>query len=107
MVKGAKGAVRKAEPRDETTPSFTDIHVNHLTCDGCARAIYLSGLPELPLADVTLENIRIDHAGTGIMIEDCDRITLNHVRVNARPGQLLEKRENVDHLVLDDVEATN
>ncbi len=107
MIKGAKNAVRKAEPVNETTPRFTDIHVNHLTCDGCAQAIYLSGLPELPLTDVTLENIRIDHAITGITIKDCDQITLRHVTVSAQRGQPLEKRENVSHLILDDVEATN
>ncbi len=104
MIKGARGAPRKAQPLDETTPSFKDMHVSNVTCDGCGQAIYLSGLPELPLAQVTLENIRVDGAHTGITLEDCRQISLRHVHVKVPAGEPIEKRQNVEQLVLDDVD---
>jgi polygalacturonase len=106
MIKGAKGATRKAAPVDAGTPSFKDFSVNHVSCDGCGQAIYLSGLPELPLSDVTLTNVTIDHARTGITLEDCNKIALRHVTVRVAGGQPLDQRENVQNLVLDDVNAT-
>jgi len=44
------------QPVDETTPEFRDIHFSDIVCSGAKQAIYLNGLPELPISNVSFEN---------------------------------------------------
>jgi hypothetical protein len=54
---------------------------------------------------VTLVNIRIDHAITGVTIEDCKGIALHHVNIQVEKGEPLHKGDNVTDLTLDDVDC--
>ena len=36
-------------PIDETTPVFRNFHISNIICDGAKKAIYVNGLPEMPL----------------------------------------------------------
>ena len=46
-------------PRLDAAPTFRDIHVARIRCDGAGTAIRLRGLPEQPLENITLEDVRI------------------------------------------------
>ena len=50
------GVVEPIVEVDETTPEFRDIHFSGLVCSGAKQAIYINGLPELPLSGVTFIN---------------------------------------------------
>ena len=44
---------------DETTPIFRNIHIKNITCDGANRAMEFTGLPEMPINGILLQNINI------------------------------------------------
>ena len=48
-----------AAPVDETTPSFRDIRISNMVCAGARRAMFFNGIPEMPVRNVTLENVSI------------------------------------------------
>ncbi|MBR1808383.1 MAG: glycoside hydrolase family 28 protein [Paludibacteraceae bacterium] len=66
---------------DETTPQFRNITISNVICDGAKRAIYFNGLPEMPIQNVALRNIRIT-ATEGATFNKTENITLDDVYVN-------------------------
>lgn len=44
---------------DETTPIFRNFNIKNLVCEGANRAMEFTGLPEMPINGVNLENIKI------------------------------------------------
>ena len=52
----SKDAQEDLKPVDETTPEFRDIHFNDIVCSGAKQAIYLNGLPELPISGITFKD---------------------------------------------------
>ena len=40
------------QPVDETTPEFRDLHLSDIVCSGADQAIYINGLPEMPVRGV-------------------------------------------------------
>ncbi len=51
---------KNPRPLDEGTPRFRHIHLSHITARGVKLAAgFLYGLPEMPIADVTLEDVSI------------------------------------------------
>ena len=52
----SKDAKEDLQPVDETTPEFRDVHFSDIVCSGAKQAIYLNGLPELPISNVSFEN---------------------------------------------------
>lgn len=54
---------RTPQPVDEGTPRFRGIHLSHITATNVqACAAWVSGLPEAPLEDITLEDVTISFA---------------------------------------------
>ena len=54
---------RTPQPVDEGTPRFRGIHLSHITATNVQScAAFLSGLPEAPLDDVTLDDVSIAFA---------------------------------------------
>ncbi len=47
------------QPVDETTPEFRDIHIENVVCRNANRALYFNGLPEKPIENIFLKDIRI------------------------------------------------
>ncbi|HEX5315076.1 MAG TPA: glycosyl hydrolase family 28 protein, partial [Candidatus Kapabacteria bacterium] len=45
------------EPVTEATPQFRDIHFRHIYCNGAEQAIFVRGLPEMPIENVYLEDM--------------------------------------------------
>lgn len=66
---------------DETTPQFRNITIQNVICNGAKRAIYFNGLPEMPIQNVTLSNIRMT-ATEGATFNKTENISLNNVFVN-------------------------
>jgi len=84
-----------AQPVTVTTPVFRNIGVSNLTatCQGPAGIII--GLPESPISNVVLENIRITAATTGLSIRNAKGIRFKNVTVINKEGPpfILENAE--------------
>ena len=66
---------------DETTPEFRDIHFEGLVCAGAKQAIYINGLPELPLKNVDFSN-SVFTATKGVEMLNTNNVTFVNVTVN-------------------------
>jgi polygalacturonase len=69
---------------DETTPEFRDFHFSDIVCAGAGQAIYVNGLPELPLAGVSFRDCRFT-AQKGVEVHYAAPIIYENVFVNGEP----------------------
>ena len=50
------GATADLRPVDETTPEFRDMAFSEIVCNGAREAIYINGLPEMPVKGISFSN---------------------------------------------------
>ena len=73
-------------PVTEETPSFRKILVDNVNCQGAKRAIYMNGLPEMPINNIVLNNVHII-AEKGVVTKNVKDIFTKDVTVN---GETIE-----------------
>ncbi len=69
-----------AIPVTEETPRFQNIHLKNIVCNGAERAVMLQGLPEMPIKNITLENVTIS-ANKGLACVDAQNISIKNVKI--------------------------
>ena len=87
------------EPVSDRTPCFRNIHISNLTASRVRRAGQLLGLEEMPIDNVTLNDINID-AEEGFSIQNAKNIELHDITVNTKKGAALTA-ENIQNLEVD------
>jgi hypothetical protein len=92
------------EPVSERTPRFRNIHISNVTAE-TKQAIFINGLAEMPVEDITFNDIQID-AQTGAVIREAKNIQFHNVRITTKEGSSIAG-ENVSGLVLDGVNTLN
>ena len=73
-----------AQTMNNTTPMFRNIHISNLTATAVENAGLVAGLPESPVSNLVLENVRIK-AKTGLTIANA-AVQLTNVKVNVKEG---------------------
>lgn len=91
-------AKTKIEPVSERTPRFRNIHFSNITGKQINQAAYLNGLEEMPIEDITFNDINMD-AKTGFNILHTSRVEFHNVQVNTEIGASV-KAENVNGLTI-------
>jgi DNA sulfur modification protein DndE len=84
---------RRAEPVNDRTPRFQNFSIKNVVCDGAARAVLIHGLPEMPVKNITLENVSIS-AMTGVLCLDAEGIQLNECRIVPESGPVVDLRQS-------------
>lgn len=74
-----------AEPVDEGTPCFRKIKIKDVICRGAGWAVWLQGLPEMPIQEVALENVQIT-ADEGVACVDADQLSFKNVTIEPKSG---------------------
>lgn len=74
------------KPRSETPPTIRQVHVSNVTARGAKQAIDIVGLPELPVSDVSFENVDIV-ADQGVRCVDCRNVTFKSTRLSSPTGE--------------------
>ncbi|HYJ38985.1 MAG TPA: glycoside hydrolase family 28 protein [Chitinophagaceae bacterium] len=92
------------EPVSERTPRFRNIHLSNITAQ-TNEAIYINGLEEMPVEDISFSDIQFD-AQRGANIKEASGIEFHNVRITTKEGSAL-KAENVNGLVIDGVKTLN
>ncbi len=77
----ADGVFEPVVKVDETTPEMRDIHFSNIVCSGAKQAIYINGLPELPLSGLSFGNSTFT-AAKGLEMHNEKGTTFNNVRIN-------------------------
>jgi len=83
------------EARSERTPLFRDIHIDHVTATGSENCCVIDGLEELPIQDVTFNNL--DLSGTnGVSCDYAKDITFKNVSIAAQTNVFVaDHSENI------------
>ena len=92
------------EPVSERTPRFRNIHLSNITAQ-TNEAIYINGLAEMPVQDISFTDIQFD-AQKGATIKEAAGIEFHNVCITTREGSSLIA-ENVTRLVIDGVKTLN
>ena len=66
---------------DETTPEFRDCTFSDILCSGAGQAIYINGLPEMPVRNLAFRNCRFE-ADKGAEVHYAEGITFDEVMIN-------------------------
>ena len=93
MFNSAGDAKQKSEPTKDAaqavaagTPIYRNIHIRNLTATCQKAAGIIIGLPESVISDVTLENVQITSATTGLKIQNAKGIQFKNVQITAQQG---------------------
>ena len=78
MKGGGKADLR---PVDETTPEFRDFVFTGITCAGANQAIYINGLPEMPVKNVDFRYCRFT-ADKGVEVNFAEKVRFEEVYIN-------------------------
>ena len=97
-VKDAPGAPVPAVT--EETPSFKNIHISNISCKGAGRAMFLNGLPEMPIENFSVRNMRITDALKGAFINKVAGVTLENIEIETADNTYLQV-ENTTNITID------
>ena len=75
------GSTRKAERPTDKTPEFRDFHLSHIDCQGATTAIAITGLPGMPVRDISFDSVTI-RATRGLTATQAKNIDLHDVRLD-------------------------
>lgn len=92
----------RVPPVTEETPIFRNISMKNITCKGALQAIFLQGLPEMNLENITMENIDIE-ADNGLTCIDADGIKINGMRLFTKnaPAFAIRNSRNFEAAMVD------
>jgi len=86
---------------NESTPQFKNILLKNVLCQGANRAIWLQGLPEMPIQGIRFEQIHIT-AKHGMVSINANQIKLKGVKIETETSPTFTLYNN-DNVVLDQV----
>jgi polygalacturonase len=75
------GATRRTERPTDKTPEFRDFHISRIDCEGAATAISITGLPQMPVSNISFDTIAI-RAKKGLVATEAKNIDLHDVRLD-------------------------
>lgn len=82
----------------EETPCFKDLFISNVLCVGAKRAIYVNGLPEMPLTSMEMKNSSFLKCESGAEFNYAKDILLDNVKIENTQGKRLVQN-NVKSLV--------
>lgn len=74
-----------AEPVSEETPCFRKIYMSNIVCRGARNAIYMQGLPEMPIQQIEMKHMVLS-AESGVTLIEADQIDLGEVTIHTEKG---------------------
>ena len=77
----------EAKPVTETTPRYSGIVIRNLTATSTKDAGIIAGLPESPIEGVTLENVSIEAAKTGLEIQNARGVKVKDTEIKPKKGE--------------------
>ncbi len=73
------------KPKSDKPPTIRGVHVKNITTHGAAQAIDIVGLPEIPISDVTFDNVDIA-SQLGVRCIDCKGVRFSHTLITPQSG---------------------
>lgn len=82
----------------EETPCFRNLFISNVICTGAKRAIYINGLPEMPLKNMQMKNSLFYNCERGAEFNYAMDIVLDNVKIENTKGERLTQY-NVRNLI--------
>lgn len=73
------------KPKTVTPPTIRGVHVKNVSARGAKQAIHIVGLSELPIRDVSFENVEIV-AEQGLHAADCQNVRFKNTKLTSPAG---------------------
>lgn len=93
-------------PVTEETPVFRDFHISNVVCDGASKAVFIRGLPELSISNITLADLSIK-AHEGIDIQEAKNVSLTNINLIATEVNPLINIQNGNDISFKNVNYNN
>jgi len=77
---GQDNPVVETMPVTEATPQFRNFNIQNIVVNGAKRAVFLRGLPEMPIKNIVISNATIQ-ADAGFECTEAENIVLNNVKL--------------------------
>ena len=104
FVKFATDGERDMRPVvNEGTPVFRNMHFENIVCNGAEKAIFVRGLPEMPVENIRIENMVVK-AEKGIELTDAKGITLNNIQLITDSKKPVVFIDNSSNLTFDKID---
>lgn len=91
-----------ARPVDETTPQFRKINIRNVTCNGAKTGIWVRGLPEMSIRDISIENAVLK-SQQGLICIEADNLRLKNVTLLPTETNPVMEVHNSRNITLDGI----
>jgi DNA sulfur modification protein DndE len=105
---GEKRTAPKVEtlPVTEATPRFRNFYINNIVCNGAKKAVFIRGLPEMPVRNIHLSDLVIK-ADEGIQCLEAADVHFDHVFLQVGAGARPMEIRNAKDITRDNCRYTN
>ncbi len=86
----------------EATPQFQNFKIENIVCDGAGKAIFIRGLPEMSVKNISLTNIVIKSM-LGVEIMEAEGINLKNIKIQGSKAGSLIYVENSNRISFDSI----
>ena len=92
----------EAKPVDETTPQFRHIQISNVTCQGAKTALWVRGLPEMAIQDISIKNAVLQ-SRQGLICIEADNLHLQNVTLLPTDTNPVMEVHNSQSITLDNI----
>jgi len=92
---GDNSVVEKLLPVTVETPQFKNIFIRDVNCKGALQGIFLQGLPEMKLENISLENIKME-ADFGLICSDAKNVKIKNLTLVTKKSPAVDLKNSTD-----------
>ncbi len=89
-------------PVTDGTPQFRNFFVNNIVCNGAEKGIFVRGLPEMSIKNITLSNLSIK-ANVGVVCEEANGFTISNLNIQANTTNPLISLQNSSNITFNNL----
>lgn len=108
VLEGEKRAPPKVEilPINETTPVFRNFFMDNINCDGASKAVFIRGIPEMPIKNIQLNKLSIK-ADKGIDIQEAQDVLIKNSTIISKEVNPIAYILNSKNIQLENLNYSN
>ncbi|MFN4312723.1 MAG: glycoside hydrolase family 28 protein [Chitinophagaceae bacterium] len=107
-LEGEKRELPKVErlPVNETTPVFRNFQIRNVYCNGASKAIFIRGVPEMPVSNILIENM-VAESDHGIDIQEASQVQLKNISLRTSKQTPVIDIIQSNRIELDSIQAVS